>query len=85
MDTSALALPADIKVRAGDVGQIDVEKCFALALRSERWDDQRQGFNRDGRGWLDEGDVRPRWSGGMLRPGRVVVGAGPEWQRRQHG
>jgi hypothetical protein len=82
METSALALPADIKMRARTVGQIDVEKCFALAFRPQRWDNQRQGFYRDGRGWLDERDFRPWWNGGVLRPGRVV--AGPEWQRRQH-
>ena len=83
MNTSTLALPADIEMGARAVGQIYIQKCFTLALRSQHWDDQRQGFNRDGSGWLDKGDIRPQWSGGMLRPGRVVVG--PEWQRRQDG
>jgi len=83
MGISTLALPADINMRARAIGQVDVEKCLALALRPQRRDDQRQGFNRDGRGWLDEGDFWPQRSGGVVRPGRVVPG--PEWQRRQHG
>jgi len=77
------ALPADIDMRAGAIGQIDVQEGFAFALRAQCRDDQRQSFGRDGRDWLDEGDIRPRWSGDMLRPGRGVPG--PEWQGRQCG
>lgn len=83
MGISALALPADIDMRADAIGEIDVEEGFALALRAQRGDDQRQSVDGDGRGRLDEGDLGPRWGGGVLRPGRDVPG--PEWQGRQHG
>jgi hypothetical protein len=61
MNISILAFPADINMRArAKISQIDVKQCLALALRPQRGDDQGQGLNRDGRGWLDEGDFRPR-------------------------
>lgn len=81
-----LAFPADVDMRAGGIGQVDIKQGLTLALRAQRGDDQGQRLDRDGCGRLDEGKIRPRWgSGMMLRPGRGVPG--PEWQRqgRQRG
>jgi hypothetical protein len=70
-----LALPGDIDMRAGAIGQIDVEKGLALALSPEGGDEERKGVDGDGR-LLEEGDLGGR--GGVVRPGRDVPG--PEWE-----